>query len=112
MRVIGAAEEQASRAEAWRAAQQDEKVAAELTGFTAAVERRFGEEGVRAMLRAQQPGAKPFDGGPTVAPEQREVVAEVGQAMSAIKAGQGANERQVEAERLSLKASQGARMKL
>ena len=109
VKAIGAAEDQASRAEAWRAAQHDQRIAAELTGFTAAVEKRFGEEGMRAMFRAQQPAAKPFDGGTTVAPEQREAVAEVGRAMSAIKAGQGASERQVE---LSLKASQGARMKM
>ena len=112
VRAIGTAENQGSRAEAWRAAQQDEKIAAELTGFTAAVEKRFGQDGTRAMLRAQQAGAKPFDGGPTVTPEQREAIVEVGWAMSAIKAGQGATERQAEAERLSLKASQGARMKM
>lgn len=109
---IGTAKNQTSRAEAWRTAQADEAVARELTGFTAAIEKRFGEDGVRAMLRTQQGGAKPFEGGPTVAPEQREAVAEVGRAMSAIKTGQGAAERQVEAERLSLKTSQGARMKM
>ena len=110
--ATGAAENQAGRAEAWRAAQADETVARELAGFTAAVEKRLGEEGVRAMLRAQQAGAKPFEGGPTVAPEQREAVAEVGRATSAIKSGQGATERQAEAEQLSLRTSQGKRMKM
>ncbi len=66
---------------------------------------------MRAMSRAQQPGAKPFNGGSSVAPEQREAVAEVGRALQTVRAAEGAAEKQVEAERLSLRASQGARLK-
>lgn len=86
-------------------------VASELTGFAAAVEKRFGRAGERAMLRAQQPGAKPFEGGPSIAPEQREVVAEVGRVFSTVKAAESAAEKQIEAERLSLRVSQGARLR-
>ena len=83
----------------------------ELSAFAAAVETRFGAEGVRAMLRAQQPGAKPFEGGPSVAPEQGKAVAEVGRVIAAIKMGEGAVAGQVQAERLAQRASQGARLK-
>ena len=48
------------RGEAWRAVQGDERVTGELRLFGAAVEQRFGEEGVRQMLRAGgRPGAVP-----------------------------------------------------
>jgi hypothetical protein len=54
--VVAAAPDEKARAGAWRAMQADERVAGELRGFGAAVQQRFGEEGVRAMLRA---GGKP-----------------------------------------------------
>lgn len=45
-------DETSARGEAWRAGHADARVAAELQAFGAAVERRFGDDGVRAMLRA------------------------------------------------------------
>ena len=53
--AIGAIEGEASP-------QADETVARELAGFTAVVEKRFGEGGMRGLLLAQQPGTKPYDG--------------------------------------------------
>ncbi len=67
--VVAAAPDEKARAEAWRTMQADERVAGELRAFGSAVEQRFGEESVRAMLRAGgQPGAV---AAPSVAPEQR-----------------------------------------
>jgi hypothetical protein len=40
-----------ARAEAWRTVQGTPSVAEELRAFRTAVTQRFGEEGVRAMLR-------------------------------------------------------------
>ncbi len=63
------------------------------------------------MLRAQQAGAKPFDVGSSVAPEQRDAVAEAGWVLSEVRAAEGANEKQVEVERLGLQTSQGGRLR-
>jgi Ti-type conjugative transfer relaxase TraA len=49
---LRAASDEKTRAEAWQAMQKDERVADELTAFATAVEKRFGDDGVRAMLRA------------------------------------------------------------
>ena len=92
--------------------QGDQAIAGELKAFTTAVEARFGAEGVRAMLRAQQPGAKPFDGGASVTSGQRQAVVELGQAVAVIKAGQRAVANSAQAERVTQRASYGARMKL
>ncbi len=56
--AMAAAKDDKTRGEAWRAAQADTRIAGELRAFGAAVEQRFGEEGVRAMLRSEgRPGA-------------------------------------------------------
>jgi len=52
--VVASATDQMAQAEAWRAAQANGRVEGELRAFSAAVEKRFGEEGVRAMLRAKE----------------------------------------------------------
>ena len=75
--AVSAAKDDAGRATAWRAAQGDERVTSELSAFTAAVEKRFGEEGVRAILRSQHPGVTSFDGGASMPLEQRMALREV-----------------------------------
>ena len=51
-----AAPDDKARAEAWRVMQADTPVAAELGAFRTAVAQRFGDEGVREMLRAARRG--------------------------------------------------------
>jgi len=45
-----------ARADAWRAAQKNERITDELRVFKTAVEQRFGDEGVREMLRQASRG--------------------------------------------------------
>jgi len=67
--TLRAAPDENARGEAWRAAQKNERVAAELGAFRSAVERRFGDESVRQMLRTGgRPGAVNLS---SVAPEQQ-----------------------------------------
>lgn len=49
---IAAALDDRARCKAWQVVQKDAHVAGELRGFSAAVERRFGNDTVRAMLLA------------------------------------------------------------
>ena len=73
--TLRAAGEETARGEAWRAVRRDQPVTAELAAFAAAVERRFGEEGVRQMLRAGgRPGAVTAA---SVTPEQQAALDQV-----------------------------------
>jgi len=98
------------RGEAWRAAQADKPVAAELERFGAAVERRFGAEGVRAMLRAE--GRTGAVTSASVAPEQRPALDQVAQLTATLKQGEraGAGLAQHEAEREHQGQRRGIRM--
>ena len=86
--VVAAAPNEKARAEAWRAVQADERVAGELRVFGAAVEQRFGEEGVRSMLRAK--GRSGTVTAPSVAPEQRPEVDRVAELIATWKGGERA----------------------
>ena len=99
--VVAAAPDEKARAEAWRALQADERVAGELRAFGAAVEQRFGEEGVRAMARA---GGRPgVVAASSIAPEQRPKLDRVAELTNAMKAGEracaGLAQREAESER-------------
>ena len=97
--AVATASDENTRAAAWRSVQQDKQVAAELRTFGAAVTQRFGEEAVRAMLRARgQPGAVTA---PSVAAEQRPAMDRLAGLTVALKAGErtGANLAEREAER-------------
>jgi Ti-type conjugative transfer relaxase TraA len=109
--AVAVAKDDAGRAEAWKEAQSDEQVSRELSAFATSVEKRFGGDGVRAMLRAQQPGAKPYEGGPSVSAEDEGALVEVGRAISTLRAGEGASASQAQAEGLVQRASRGTRMK-
>jgi hypothetical protein len=109
--VVRAAKTDKERAETWKAATRDKAVAGELTAFAAAMEKRFGEDGVRAMVRAEQAGAKAFEGGASVAPAQRQAIAEAGRATSIIKSGERALASSNVSERLSQQSKLGAGLK-
>ena len=98
--TVAAAVDEQAQAAAWRAVQADKQVAGELRAFGAAVEQRFGEEGVRAMLRAGgRPGAVTAA---SVAPEQRPELDRVAGLTAALKAGErsgAASQREAESER-------------
>ncbi len=98
------------RGEAWRAAQADKPVAAELERFGAAVERRFGAEGVRAMLRAE--GRTGAVTSASVAPEQRPALDQVAQLTVTLRQGEraGAGLAQREAEHEHQGQHRGMRM--
>jgi len=109
--AASAAKTDKERAEAWKATTSDKAVAGELTAFAAAMEKRFGADGVRAMVRADQPGAKAFEGGASVAPAERQAAAEAGRATSIIKSGERALASSNVSERLSQQSKLGAGLK-
>ncbi len=109
--MVGAAKTDKERADAWKATASDKAVAGELTAFAAAMEKRFGADGVRAMVRADQPGAKAFEGGASVAPAERQAAAEAGRAVAAVKSGERALGNVGQAERAVEREKQGARLK-
>jgi Ti-type conjugative transfer relaxase TraA len=87
--AISAAKDDRQRSEAWLAVQADERVAGELRAFGAAVAQRFGEEGVRDMLRAgARPGAVVAA---SVAPEQRVVLDRVAELIVTVRVGERAS---------------------
>jgi len=98
------------RDQTWRAVQADKPVAAELGRFGAAVERRFGAEGVRAMLRAE--GRAGAVTSASVAPEQRPALDRVAQLTAMLKQGEraAATVTQREAERERQGQRRGMRM--
>ncbi len=86
--VLRAAPNEKARGEAWRAVQTDERVAAELGAFRGAVTQRFGDEGVRQMLRTGgRPGAVSV---PSVAPEQQPALDRVAELTTVMKQGERA----------------------
>jgi len=108
--AVVAATDEKVRAEAWRAMQADARVASELRAFGSAVEQRFGEEGVRAMLRA---GGRPgVVTSASVAPEQRPALDRVAELTVRLKAGEqaGASLAQREAESARQGQRRGIRM--
>lgn len=91
------------RGEAWRALQKDERISAELGAFAAAVAKRFGDEGVRQMLRAQ--GRPEAINAPSIASERQRELDQVAGLTATLRQGERANatlaQRQSESERLS-----------
>jgi Ti-type conjugative transfer relaxase TraA len=103
--VMVATQDGGERATAWRAAQADHGVAGELRAFGAAVAQRFGDEGVRAMLRAGRwPDAA---SAASIVPEQRPALGRVAELIVAVTAGERANasldRRETESERQGLR---------
>ncbi len=102
--VMVATQDGGERATAWRAAQADHGVAGELRAFGAAVAQRFGDEGVRAVLRA---GRWPDAAAASITPEQRPALGRVAELIVAVNAGERANaslnQREAESERQGLR---------
>ena len=113
--VIGAVRtspDEKTRGEAWQAVQKDERLAAELRAFRAAVEQRFGAEGMRGMLRAEgQPGVVAHVSVPR---EGQAALDRVAWLTVTIKqgerAGEGLARREAETERERLGLRRGLRM--
>jgi len=99
--ALRAAPDEKARGGAWRAVQKDERVAAELGTFGQAVAQRFGEEGVRQMLRAE--GWAGAVTSASVTPEQQPVLDQVAQLTVALRSGDRAGaavvQRETESER-------------
>jgi len=108
--AVAAAGDEQVRGAAWRAVQVDKPVAAELARFGAAVEQRFGADGMRAMLRAE--GRAGVVTSASVAPEQRPALDQVAQPTATLKQGEraGAGLAQHEAEREHQGQRRGIRM--
>lgn len=109
--VVAAAKDDAGRVEAWETVRNDEPVASEISAFSAAVEKRFGQDGVRAMIRAEQSGVGLSEGDALVSTEHRAAAAEVARTVVTIKVGEGAAESPSEAELLEQRETQGARLR-
>ena len=108
--AMAASKDDRSRGAAWRAVPGDKQIAGELRDFGADVEQWFGEEGVRAMLRAgERPGAVTAA---SVAPDQRPMLDQVTTLTTALKAGEraGATAAQREAESEHQGQRRGVRM--
>ena len=99
--AMATATDEKVRAEAWRTVQGDKLVAGELRAFGTAVEQRFGEEGVRAMLRAG--GRAGAVMAASITPEQRPALDQVAELTATLKAGERAGaslaQREAESER-------------
>jgi len=108
--AVAAAGDEQVRGAAWRAVQADKPVAAELERFGAAVEQRFGAEGVRAMLRAE--GRAGAVTSASVAPEQRPALDQMAALTATMKQGEraGAGLAQRGAEREHQGQRRGMRM--
>ena len=99
--TLTAAKDQTHQSEAWRALQADALVAGELRAFRAAVVLRFGEDGVRSMLRAE--GQAGLFTSPSIRPDQQAALDRVAGLTATLRAGERASEslawRQTEHER-------------
>ena len=87
--AVAAAKDDKVCGEAWRPVQADQRVAGELRAFGAAVRQRFGEEGVRAMLRAG--GRSGEVAAASVTSQQRPALDRVAELTAALKAGERAS---------------------
>ena len=108
--AVAAAKDDRTQGEAWRAVQADRQIAGELRAFGAAVERRFGEEGVRSMLRAGgRPGAVMAA---SVVPEQGPALDRVAGLTVALRTGERAGATAVQRETASERQGQRRGMRM
>ncbi len=108
--AIAAAGSEPERTQAWTAAQADAGVAEELKRFSAAVVRRFGGDGVRAMLRAAQAGQGMAH--PSAPDAHRDALRQVAKAMLAVRTGEQAQARETQSLAEARRLSQGRRLKM
>jgi hypothetical protein len=94
--VVARAGDDGARVAAWRALQDDKRVAGEVSGFMAAVERRFGTDGLRSFDRLgtiEGAGPRLFGGA---------VLGQIGKTVQAVRGA----ERSVAGETMKLNLSQ------
>jgi len=109
LRIVAAVKTDQSRAEAYRTLTADADMKGEVDTFRKSVEARFGEEGARAMARAAAAG-KAFTHA-SVPDAQQSALEAAAKLYAAARAGERLVIRAAEAERLSARQTQGARLK-
>jgi hypothetical protein len=107
--AVAAAKNDAKGAEAFKAQSFDPEIARELNTFSKAVEDRFGEEGARAIMRADATG-KTFEHA-SVSKDRHAELAIVTKLYATARAGQRQVTQAVEAERIAARQTEGARLK-
>ena len=108
--VVAGASDEAGRMAAWRALQDDKRVAGEVRGFMAAVERRFGADGLRSLDRV---GTIERAGRSVTAAAQvaGAVLGQISQIVQAVRAAERSVDGETMALNLSQKLGQGPRLK-
>jgi Ti-type conjugative transfer relaxase TraA len=101
--TLAAATDDKARAVLWRSVTADPALGPELQHFSDAVQRRFGAETVRAMLRSE--GG--LDEAPSVVRQHRAALAGVSRAVHTIKQGEHADISEVVRERLAHRQERG-----
>jgi hypothetical protein len=103
--VLATAPAEHVRADLWRGLTTDKVLGPELERFSAAVRQRFGDDTVRAMLRAK--------GGSVAAasvPRQHQAtLSSVSRTVNALREGECASDRQVETQRIAQRQTLGYR---
>ena len=94
-----------TRAELWLGITADKAMGAELQRFSDAVQRRFGDDTVRAMLRSE---GRPVEVA-SVSRQHRAAMAAVGRITHTLKQGEWASASQAEAQRLTQRQALGHR---
>ena len=97
-----------ARADRWRRISANAAIAGELQRFSAAVQQRFGDDALRAMLRRE---GRSVDVA-SVPDQYRDALATVSRTVYALMAGEHAQLRQVEAARLAQRQALGYRQGL
>lgn len=103
--ALAVAPDQKARAELWIGITADKAIGAELRRFSDAVQRRFGDETVRAMLRAE---GRPVEAA-SVPRQHQAAFAMVSRSTHALKQGERASARQSETARLAQRQALGYR---
>lgn len=103
--ALAAAPDQKARAELWTDIAADKAIGAELRQFSDAVQRRLGDDTVRAMLRAE---GRPVEAA-SVPRQHQAALAAVSRAVYTIKQGERASARQAEVARLAQRQTLGYR---
>jgi hypothetical protein len=103
--TLAAAPDEKVRAGLWRGITADRAIGAELQRFSAAVQQRFGDDAVRAMLRAEGGLVEAA----SVPRQHQAALTSVSQVMHAVKQGEHASARQTEAARPAERQALGYR---
>jgi hypothetical protein len=103
--TLAAATDERAQAALWRGMTTDKAIGVELQRFSSAVQQRFGDDAVRAMLRS--------DGriieAASVPRQHQAAIAAVSRTIHTLKEGEHASARQAEAARLAQRQSLGHR---